>query len=446
MNPAVTEICSQIKLSSLPGMMMTTTLPENKSTKKIEIKLNSNFAKEVKDNKIDIKAPSGFASSSSAAANPRQENLRFYSIYSRNFDVTKHKSRGQTTWSDLKQDEVKSAFQKSIRRGEYNGVSAVQLGLEMFLCGKAIRTNIITRTLVTSVEDIGPAQPEAFACAADFLVPFYKRNKSDIVCGNDIMAFVVICVYLARSAKSRINDWGVNLFPELKNAQNPLDAVYIHDVEEFEIPLLTNLIKKDTRVCLYIAKIICYHPRELKMMDPTYKATKAHIVLWRVFDRYLMTLPDKERRKGVEYLKRLKTVAFMPNWKWNSNYSCLLHAQFITIACCRKDGFNIDIPKLSLPIRSDNSEAKLQTSLPIRSDNSEAKLQTLYSLVEDILTRKMNNPIIPDYAKDMHTRDGSRMGRGIQHFLTEGSKLVNEDPEFAKLSEEFKREGFHQRA
>jgi replication-associated recombination protein RarA len=38
-------------------------------------------------------------------------------------------------------------------------------------------------------------------------------------------------------------------------------------------------------------------------------------------------------------------------------------------------------------------------------------------------------PAIPDCAKDMHTQEGRRMGRGIDHFLTEGAKLVPEPTE-----------------
>lgn len=33
-------------------------------------------------------------------------------------------------------------------------------------------------------------------------------------------------------------------------------------------------------------------------------------------------------------------------------------------------------------------------------------------------------PTIPDWAHDMHTATGKRMGRGVEHFRTEGTKLV----------------------
>jgi replication-associated recombination protein RarA len=38
-------------------------------------------------------------------------------------------------------------------------------------------------------------------------------------------------------------------------------------------------------------------------------------------------------------------------------------------------------------------------------------------------------PSIPDYALDMHTKRGSEMGRGLDHFLEEGAKLIPELPD-----------------
>jgi replication-associated recombination protein RarA len=44
------------------------------------------------------------------------------------------------------------------------------------------------------------------------------------------------------------------------------------------------------------------------------------------------------------------------------------------------------------------------------------------------LDRELAVPIIPDYAFDVHTAEGRRMGRGIDHFLAEGAKLSNPIP------------------
>jgi replication-associated recombination protein RarA len=37
-------------------------------------------------------------------------------------------------------------------------------------------------------------------------------------------------------------------------------------------------------------------------------------------------------------------------------------------------------------------------------------------------------PVIPDFAKDMHTEQGRSMGRDFKHFLKEGSRVENELP------------------
>lgn len=49
---------------------------------------------------------------------------------------------------------------------------------------------------------------------------------------------------------------------------------------------------------------------------------------------------------------------------------------------------------------------------------------------------------IPDYALDMHTYRGKRMGRGLDHFFAEGAKLVKqkfEDPYEKKAFEALKK-------
>jgi replication-associated recombination protein RarA len=45
-------------------------------------------------------------------------------------------------------------------------------------------------------------------------------------------------------------------------------------------------------------------------------------------------------------------------------------------------------------------------------------------------------PEIPDFAMDMHTMEGRKRGRGIEHFLTEGTKLVPEPTEPDEYADE----------
>jgi replication-associated recombination protein RarA len=52
---------------------------------------------------------------------------------------------------------------------------------------------------------------------------------------------------------------------------------------------------------------------------------------------------------------------------------------------------------------------------------------------------------IPDYALDMHTLRGKKMGRGLEHFFSEGTKLNKEpyeNPYTEKAKEILKQDGF----
>lgn len=51
----------------------------------------------------------------------------------------------------------------------------------------------------------------------------------------------------------------------------------------------------------------------------------------------------------------------------------------------------------------------------------------LANVVRDEL-RSGQRPDIPDHALDMHTRRGQELGRGLEHFLSEGAKIA---PEYA---------------
>lgn len=56
----------------------------------------------------------------------------------------------------------------------------------------------------------------------------------------------------------------------------------------------------------------------------------------------------------------------------------------------------------------------------------------LQSLLNDFV------PQFPDFVFDMHTQKGKRMGRGVEHFVTEGTKLVPEPAKDAYADEAHK--------
>jgi replication-associated recombination protein RarA len=44
------------------------------------------------------------------------------------------------------------------------------------------------------------------------------------------------------------------------------------------------------------------------------------------------------------------------------------------------------------------------------------------------MNNRLRNPVIPDYALDVHTEAGRKMGRGMAHFLEEGTVIANQYP------------------
>lgn len=51
--------------------------------------------------------------------------------------------------------------------------------------------------------------------------------------------------------------------------------------------------------------------------------------------------------------------------------------------------------------------------------------------------------VVPDYALDMHTRRGKKMGRGLEHFFTEAAKMEPSDldPTYQEEAQEVDRSG-----
>ena len=53
------------------------------------------------------------------------------------------------------------------------------------------------------------------------------------------------------------------------------------------------------------------------------------------------------------------------------------------------------------------------------------------------MNNHLREPVIPDYAIDIHTKAGRSLGRGVAHFLDEGTVIANRfegaDPAFGEL-------------
>lgn len=109
------------------------------------------------------------------------------------------------TYHDLPADQVISALQKEIRRG--NTENAVLLAYEMVLTSPALEDYLWQRLMVISVEDIGFGEPQAPV----FMNALYQMLQTFEHSQGERKLFAVHAVrYLCRCPKDRSSDEMIN--------------------------------------------------------------------------------------------------------------------------------------------------------------------------------------------------------------------------------------------
>ena len=291
------------------------------------------------------------------------------------------------TYSSFRSDEASSAAQKAVRRGY--GEEAVQWFLELFWTGQAARTNIWNRALVMTIEDVGPANNWLVQQVQGLLVA-HKDNPT---------AMAITALLLARSRKSRVNDWAVKIVPELSQ---PAIADAVGTPQQLQQLLLDGLRRKDIGACLYAVKALVFTTVKISG-----KYKNAQWLIWLAFDQIIGIHPDCR-----EYLETIKAVGMMDTWRWEKKCR-LLHIHVIHLWCTEG----------RWPVSSQRPDLTVSEELQAEALALVQRCHRHDGLVG-----------VPDYALDKHTQRGKSMGRGLAHFIQEGSLLVDVDPDWEPLS------------
>ena len=291
-------------------------------------------------------------------------------------ELTEQKGLQVKTYSYFEYDEVKSALQKSIRRG--NEMEAIQWCLEGFLTNDICRTNVWNRLIVISMEDVGLADINAVTVV-------YKLSQDK----DNIQSIITAVLYLARSLKTRVNDWAIHMYCEFNNQEYNKN---LEPPETLKVYLIQNLKKKDLFKSLWYIKALCHTPEKV-----TGKYKNAQIYILETFD---------ELYPKNKYIATLYELAMSKNFRWNEK-SRLIHTQI-----CHMVIYDL-IPK--------------DIVSTIEPD------QKLQQLADDHKLRK-NLLGMPDYAVDKHTLRGRQMGKNIKDFMESGGVLINEDQKWKELS------------
>jgi replication-associated recombination protein RarA len=152
----------------------------------------------------------------------------------------------------------------------------------------------------------------------------------------------------------------------------------------------------------------------------------------REYDFYeLLSALQKDIRRGNEYLAMFWAVEL------ESLNAEALWNRLIVIACEDIGPANPLMPLLIETLKKQYFDAREKEDDSYRLFLSNAIISLARSrksrIVDDLLNvvygeiqHEGRKPAIPDYAFDIHTREGRNMGRGFEHFFSEGAKLNNE--------------------
>lgn len=291
------------------------------------------------------------------------------------------------TYSYFRSDEASSASQKAVRRCYPE--EAVQWCLELFWTGQAAKTNIWNRALVMAIEDVGPAN----SWLVSQVWSLVTSNK------DHPTAMAIAALLLARSRKCRVNDWAVKIVPELNQ---PAVADAVGTPQQLQELLIDGLHRKHIGTCLYAAKALFFTTRKISG-----KYKNAQWLIWTAFDQIIGVHPDCR-----EYLETIKSVGMIDTWRWTKKCR-LLHIHIIHLWCV-EGRWPLSSQRPNLTISLDLQQEALA-------------LTQRYHRREGLVG-------VPDYALDKHTQRGKSMGRGLEHFIKEGSLLVDVDPDWEPLS------------
>jgi len=367
-------------------------------------------------------------------------------------------NRFAKTYNYFKSDEVSSAFQKSVRRGESE---AIQWALELYWTGPWHRTNIWNRILVVSVEDIGLACPSLITYLMILRKHAMKEESRDwgstkpsgnitpfqevVTQGNapfqgfakeqvhgegqgNYIALARAVQMCVSSRKSRMNDWAAHVY----NFGKGIPVEYNLEVYDASSRFKDALKTRDPFKSLLYAEILWRTDKEITMG----RQKKAGYLLWSTLGEIA-----KEGSPMSGIYKDVEELGMSPNWRWQGK-TRLLWIHLINMHCYISNEAVSGEATVSdqgveggkMMIGGPQSRIENIPLMPIGKCNEYHEGDLVTECLK-VFHRKVLG--IPDYALDLHTGKGKSMGRGLEHFIEVGSFLNNRAEELISLDDQY---------
>jgi hypothetical protein len=279
------------------------------------------------------------------------------------------------TYSYYPYDQVRSALQKAIRRGDE---TTLLWFAEGYLTNNECKTNIWNGLLTIALEDVGLADVNAIY----HIIQCMKIGT--------LSAGLAGTKYLVGTQKIRLNDIALHIYPEFNNTKY---CQSLEDPQTLKQKLITSIKEKNIYHGLWYLKALFYTPEKV-----TGKYKNAQILIW---DTFQGLAPDNK------YVLALYELSMSTNWRWSPK-GRLIHTHVFHLFIYDK------VPNKLLNLKFEDID------------------------VQPYLKREMLKAI-PDYAIDKHTKAGRELGREIEHFMKEGSILHNEAEIYKVQSAEYLR-------
>nr|QBK90885.1 MAG: uncharacterized protein LCPAC201_01860 [Pithovirus LCPAC201] len=274
--------------------------------------------------------------------------------------------------------DIRSAIQKAVRRCEVEDVLYSVAEMDLTGLGNAVFINLI----MFCYEDVGPAEPYLIVEVYNEYLKWKKILKdqqikpSESASSSQAKECLIRAGYMmARAHKSRVVDYAMHNFQK---------SVYLNLTIDDALNQFQEALKsKDLEMTLDRLDT-------LTRMIVDHDGRKV-----RPFKKIWVVIRKQPTNPTISSILEVMEKCFSITLKKCLRFP-LIHACFLVI----QDDYQIrEIPKLT-------------------SEN-------LVNLVETYYAEDFNHDVMKDYVYDKHTAKGKKMGRGTQHFILEGSKVVN---------------------
>jgi len=283
-----------------------------------------------------------------------------------------------TARQELSYFDIRSAIQKATRRCKIRDVLYSATEMDLSGLGNAVFVNF----LMFCSEDVGPAEPKLvieiyreYQAWKEALKEEGKKPRDSFQSFEARKHLLQAAYMMGKARKSRVVDYAMHQFekksyPEI-NVEEALnafkEALYSRDLE-------TTLETLDTLT----RKLVDQGGRKVTPFKKVWKVVRTSKV-------------PEEVAPILEVMEKVFSITLKKCIRFPLVHACLLLTQ---------DDYQIrDVPRMT-------------------SQRTERYAKRYYS-------NRFIHDVMRDYVYDMHTAEGRRRGRGLQHFIQVGAKVEN---------------------